>query len=134
MGFVGLLFLGCTSSGDAPVVADGAESSFKYEFIGFPLEETEVNEFNLRTEQGLTEIEGVFSFNYVCCANLTASYMVDDGFLNIYIDNVGEFCRCPKNYKFNYYYKGAMVKGVRIYGIKYKDVYGYDLMYSKDGE
>lgn len=68
--------------------------------------------------------------NYVCCANISISMKAQNRTIEIYEENIGDFCRCICPFEAEITLENAkVVDVVRIYGIKYQDVYDYELMY-----
>ena len=70
-----------------------------------------------------------FNLDYVCCANLTLHESTSGKNISIYVDNVGEMCKCMCTYPITVSVRvnpGAY--NVKILGIKYKDMYNYSLI------
>jgi putative hemolysin len=69
--------------------------------------------------------------SYVCCANITLTMNTTGKTIRIYEENTGEMCRCICPFKAEIYlYNATGYENVEIYGIKYRDVYGYELMHN----
>ncbi len=69
--------------------------------------------------------------SYVCCANITLTMNASAKTIRIYEENVGEMCRCLCPFKAEIYlYNATGYENVEIYGIKFKDVYDFELMYN----
>ncbi len=68
--------------------------------------------------------------NYVCCANISISMKAQNRTIEIYEENIGDFCRCICPFEAEITLENAKaVDAVRIYGIKYQDVYDYELIH-----
>ncbi|MEM4215472.1 MAG: DUF333 domain-containing protein [Candidatus Anstonellales archaeon] len=69
--------------------------------------------------------------SYVCCANITLAMNTTGKTIKIYEENVGEMCRCICPFRANIYlYNATDFENIEIYGIKFRDVYGYELMHN----
>lgn len=69
--------------------------------------------------------------SYVCCANITVR-MEDDGrTIRIYEDNIGQMCRCICPFSARMMLNNISGYGnVEVYGIRYQDVQGYQLLFN----
>ncbi|MGB9719580.1 MAG: DUF333 domain-containing protein [Candidatus Anstonellales archaeon] len=68
---------------------------------------------------------------YVCCANITLTMNTTGKTIKIYEENIGEMCRCICPFRADIYlYNATAYENIEIYGIKYKDVYDYELKYN----
>lgn len=74
----------------------------------------------------ITQIE-----SYVCCANITITMNTSGKTIRIYEENIGEICRCicPFRTDINLYNADGY-ENIEIYGIKFRDVYGYELKHN----
>lgn len=61
------------------------------------------------------------AFNYDCCAELKASYKIENQTLKLYYDNKGETCSEKGTYIINASIKSEDIEKVKIYGIRYFD-------------
>ena len=85
--------------------------------------------FSMSVSQGTAVIHQKES--YVCCANITISMKPEGKTIRIYEENIGEMCRCICPFEADIEITG--VEGydrVEVYGIKFRDVQGYDLLFN----
>ena len=69
--------------------------------------------------------------SYVCCANMTLSMETEGKTMMIYEDNVGEMCKCICPFEADITLKNtAGFERVEVYGIRFKDVQDYELMFN----
>jgi len=69
--------------------------------------------------------------SYVCCANITITMKSEGKTLRIYEENVGEMCRCICPFEADIEIRGTQgFDRVEIYGIKFRDVQGYELLFN----
>ena len=61
------------------------------------------------------------SIEYVCCANISLNYRIDEDVLRIYEDNKGDMCKCMCTYDIKAKIKEKGINEVEVYGIKYSD-------------
>jgi len=69
--------------------------------------------------------------SYVCCANITITMNTSEKTIRIYEENIGEMCRCICPFKADIYLHNTVgYENVEIYGVKFRDVYGYELKHN----
>ncbi len=67
-------------------------------------------------------------FSYSCGANITVNVSKEGDVVKVYEENVGEILKCPAMLKVVVVvHNPGKVSRVEIYGVKYKDVYDYEL-------
>ncbi|MFH1222301.1 MAG: hypothetical protein V1492_04405 [Candidatus Micrarchaeota archaeon] len=126
--FSGLLLFGCLQPGTQ--TPTGNQMKFTYKIT--PCSEQQRSE---TTSYAAQRVGNTILINqtqsYVCCANITMRMEANGSTLRIYQDNVGEYCRCMCSFKADMKIENASnYDAVEIYGIKYANVSGYELMYN----
>lgn len=66
--------------------------------------------------------------NYVCCANITLKYEIENTTLKIYEDNIGKICKCICYYPITATIDEPSITKVEVYGIYYPEVHPYELL------
>ncbi len=126
-----VLVLLLITSGCVSFLGTEERSSFNYTIHG-----CESTRFLKQSEQPLYTYRNGhllihFNLDYVCCANLSINEKLKDNEIEIYIDNLGEMCRCVCVYPVDIII--GVKEGtydVKIFGVKYRDIYNYSLMYN----
>jgi hypothetical protein len=117
-------------------LTDVSKPSLRYEITPCSTEavrgdaETGADAFMVsRTTDGSVRIQQ--NQSYVCCANITIR-MEDEGrAVRIYEDNIGEMCRCICPFSADMTVSGASgLERIEVYGIRYRDVQGYALLFN----
>ena len=69
--------------------------------------------------------------SYVCCANITLRMESEGKTIRIYEDNTGGMCRCVCPFSADMTITdGSGFGNIEVYGIKYRDVQGYELLFN----
>ncbi len=72
-------------------------------------------------------IRGYVIYRYVMCGNFTYHTKVNGSSIDVFIDNIGEECKCLANVNISFLFRyNDTVDKIRIYGIKYKNIRGYE--------
>lgn len=89
-------------------------------------QEDKENFTNITINENYTAIHQKVS--YVCCANITLRYEINESTLSVYEDNKGEICRCICNYEIKATIPAKGINEVKVYGVYYPDLHPYELL------
>jgi len=124
-----LLFLhfGCLSTGGTEQKNETKKTEMAYNITYCENRPTQTGWEVQKNENDITIIQ---TQSYVCCANISITMQKNDKTIRIYEENIGDYCRCICPFIAEIKIRNVEKDdSIEVYGIKYKDVYDYELIY-----